>query len=144
MTKGLNWRGFVAVGVGGVLGCWLRYVLSTVFNSLSPHLPPGTLAANWIAAFFIGCLVGIFQRFETLPMELRLFTTTGILGGLSTYSTFSAEAVTLLLAGHYDWFAVHIFSHLIGSLALTLLGIYLVHAVLSKRYQEMDNPEPEK
>lgn len=142
--KGLNLRGFAAVGVGGIMGCWLRYILSAMFNSLSPHLPPGTLAANWIAAFFIGCLVGVFQRFETLPIELRLFTTTGILGGLSTYSTFSAEAGGLLLAGHYGWFTVHVVSHLVGSLTLTLLGMYLVHVLLRKRYRDMDNPEPEK
>ncbi|GLQ99050.1 CrcB family protein [Dyella mobilis] len=75
--EALNLRGFFAVGVGGVLGCWLRYILSVTFNSLFPHLPPGTLAANWIAAFLIGCLIGIFQRFEALPIELHLFTTTG-------------------------------------------------------------------
>lgn len=142
--RGVNWRGFAAVGLGGVLGCWLRYILSVSLNPLFPHLPPGTLAANWIAAFFIGCLVGIFQRFETLPAELRLFTTTGILGGLSTYSTFSSEAVSFLLAGHYGWFVMHVISHLFGSLLLTLLGIYLVHKAFHQPYREMDNPEPEK
>jgi CrcB protein len=144
MKKDLNWRGFAAVSVGGIIGCWLRYILSALFNPLFLNLPPGTLAANLIAAFAIGCLVGIFQRFEALPVELRLFTTTGILGGLSTYSTFSAEAVSFLLAGHYGWFAIHVLSHLVGSLSLTLLGIYLVHTLLGRRYRDMDNPEPEK
>jgi CrcB protein len=142
--RDVTWRGFAAVGIGGVLGCWLRYILSAMFNSLFLNLPPGTLAANWIAAFSIGCLMGMFQRFETLPVEVRLFATTGVLGGLSTYSTFSAEAVHLLLAGNYAWFAIHVASHVIGSLALTLAGIYLVHALFGRPYREMDNPEPEK
>jgi fluoride exporter len=137
-------KGFIAVGLGGVLGCWLRYILSVLFNSLFPHLPPGTLAANWIAGFFMGCLIGVFRRFNTLPAEVRLFTTTGIIGGLSTYSTFSSEAVGLLLAGHYGWFTAHVASHLIGTLSLTLLGIYLAHLCFGERYEQMDNPEPEK
>jgi fluoride exporter len=78
------------------------------------------------------------------PVELRLFTTTGILGGLSTYSTFSQEAVSFLLAGHYGWFVLHVLSHLIGSLALTLLGIYLMHKAFHRPYREMDVPDPEK
>lgn len=141
--RDLTWRGFVAVGIGGVLGCWLRYILAVFLNPLFLPLPPGTLAANWIAAFLIGCLVGVFQRVQTLPTELRLFTTTGILGGLSTYSTFSSEAVSFLLAGHYEWFAIHVASHVVGSLALTLVGIYLVHVVVHRPHREMDNPKPE-
>lgn len=102
------------------------------------------MAANWIAGFIMGCLVGIFQRFNTLPVEVRLFMTTGIIGGFSTYSTFSSEAVKLLLDGQYGWFAAHVLSHLIGTLALTLFGIFLMHVLFGKRYVEMDNPEPEK
>lgn len=142
--KDLTWRGFIAVGLGGLLGCWLRYILSALFNPLFLHLPPGTLAANWSAGFVMGCLIGVFQRFQTLPVEVRLFAATGVIGGLSTYSTFSSEAVGLLLGGQYGWFATHVFSHLLGTLALTLLGIYLMHVCFGKRYEEMDNPEPEK
>jgi fluoride exporter len=142
--KDLSWRKFAAVGVGGILGCWLRYVLSAVLNPLFPDLPLGTLASNLIAAFFIGCMLGIFRHFEKLPAELRLFTTTGVLGGLSTYSTFSAEAVNVLLAGRYGWFAIHVLSHLIGSFAATLLGIYLMNVLFNRRPWEIDNPKSEK
>jgi fluoride exporter len=142
--KDLTWRGFIAVGLGGVFGCWLRYILSAIFNPAFPHLPPGTLAANWIAGFVMGCLIGVFQRFQTLPVEVRLFAATGVIGGLSTYSTFSSEAVGLLLSGQYAWFATHVITHLLGTLTLTFLGIYLMHACFGKRYEEMDNPEPEK
>ena len=92
----------------------------------------------------MGCLIGVFQSFRNLSVELRLFTATGLIGGLSTYSTFSSEAVTLLFAGRYGWFAAHIATHLIGTLALTLLGIYLMHLCFRERYVRMDNPEPEK
>ena len=142
--KDVTWRGFIAVGFGGVLGCWCRYILSVLLNPLSLHLPPGTLASNWIAGFIMGCLIGIFQRFQTLPLEARLFATTGVIGGLSTFSTFSSEAAGLLLDGHYGWFAAHVASHLKGTLALTSLGAYLMHLCFGKRYQQMDNPEPEK
>lgn len=142
--KDVTWRNMAAVGAGGVLGCWLRYILGVLLNPMFPHLPPGTLAANWIAGFIMGCLIGVFQRFQTLPVAVRLFTTTGIIGGLSTYSTFSSEAVELLLAGNYAWFAMHVASHLIGTLALTILGIYLMHVCFGTRYVQMDNPEPEK
>jgi CrcB protein len=142
--KDVTWKGFIAVGLGGVLGCWLRYILSVLFNPVFLHLPPGTLAANWTAGFIMGCLIGIFRRFQALPVEVRLFATTGVIGGLSTYSTFSSEAVGLLLDGHYGWFAAHVCSHLIGTLGLTLLGIYLMHLCFGKRYEDMDNPEPEK
>ena len=142
--KDVTWKGFIMVGAGGMLGCWSRYILSDLFNPIVPHLPLGTLAANWIAGFVMGCLIGVFQRFTNLSPELRLFTTTGLVGGLSTYSTFSAEATTLLFAGRYGWFAAHIATHLIGTLVLTLLGIYLMHRLFGERYGQMDNPEPEK
>jgi CrcB protein len=142
--KDVTWKGFLMVGAGGVLGCWSRYILSELFNPVLPYLPLGTLAANWIAGFAMGCLIGIFDRFTSLSLETRLFAATGLIGGLSTYSTFSSEAITLLFAGHYGWFAAHIATHLIGTLALTLLGIYLMHLCFGERYKTMDNPEPEK
>lgn len=142
--KDVTWKGFIMVGAGGIFGCWFRYLLSDFLNPIVLHLPLGTLTANLIAGFVMGCLIGIFQTFTSLPVELRLFTATGLMGGLSTYSTFSSEAVTLLFAGRYGWFAAHIASNLFGTLALTLLGIYLMHVCFRERYAQMDNPEPEK
>lgn len=126
----MSYSGFLAVGIGGVLGCWLRWVLSILLNPLFPTLPLGTLAANLIGGLLMGCVLGIFDHFQTLPPELRLFIATGFLGGLTTFSTFSAESTTLLLRQQYLWFAGHVAVHLIGSIALTITGIALMRALL--------------
>jgi CrcB protein len=129
-THDVSYSGFLAVGIGGVLGCWLRWVLSILLNPLFPTLPLGTLAANLIGGLLMGCVLGIFDHFQTLPPELRLFIATGFLGGLTTFSTFSAESTTLLLRQQYLWFAGHVAVHLIGSIALTITGIALMRALL--------------
>ena len=126
----MGFTGFIAVGVGGALGCWLRWGLGTLLNHLFPTLPPGTLAANLLGALIMGCMLGIFDQFQTLPVELKLFVLTGFLGGLTTFSTFSAEATTLLLRQQYFWFGSHVAAHLIGSLTMTVLGLMLTRSVL--------------
>lgn len=126
----MSFHGFIAVGLGGVIGCWLRWVLSVLLNPLFPNLPLGTLAANLVGGFLMGCLMGVFEQFQSLPPELRLFALTGFLGGLTTFSTFSAEADTLLLRQQYLWFGAHVAVHLIGSLSLTLVGLALARGLL--------------
>jgi len=122
--------GFLAVGIGGMLGCWLRWMLGMLLNPIFPTIPLGTLAANLGGGLLMGCMMGIFEHFQTLPPELRLLIMTGFLGGLTTFSTFSAEADTLLLRGQYLWFATHVVVHLLGSLGMTILGIFLTRGLL--------------
>jgi fluoride exporter len=126
----VNFSGFLAVGLGGALGCWLRWILGVLFNPIFPTLPLGTLAANLSGGLLMGCMMGVFEHFQTLPPEMRLFVMTGFLGGLTTFSTFSAEADTLLLRGQYLWFGTHVAVHLLGSLAMTILGIFLTRGLL--------------
>ena len=126
----MSYSGFLAVGIGGVLGCWLRWVLAVLLNPLFPTVPLGTLAANLIGGLLMGCVLGIFDHFQTLPLELKLFVATGCLGGLTTFSTFSAESTSLLLRQQYLWFAGHVAIHVIGSITLTIAGIALVRALL--------------
>ncbi|GLQ52170.1 fluoride efflux transporter CrcB [Dyella flava] len=126
----MSLSGFVAVGLGGALGCWMRWILGILLNPIFPTLPLGTLAANLSGGLIMGCMMGIFEHFQTLPPELRLFVMTGFLGGLTTFSTFSAEADTLLLRGQYLWFGTHVAVHLLGSLAMTILGIFLTRGLL--------------
>lgn len=115
-----------AVGGGAALGAWLRWGLGILLNPVFPALPFGTLAANLIAGLIMGFVMEFGARHASLPPDLRLLITTGFLGGLSTFSTFSAESVTLFLRREILWGVIHTTSHLLGSLALTVLGIYLV------------------
>ena len=120
---------FAAVGIGAALGAWLRWFLGMGLNLLVPSLPLGTLAANLIGGYLIGVAVALFEQHAFLPPELRLFVITGFLGGLTTYSTFSAESVSLLASGRYGWAATHTLAHLGGSLAMTALGIFSVRVL---------------
>ncbi len=118
--------GFLAVGAGAVLGAWLRWALSVGLNGVVPNLPLGTLTVNLAGGFIIGVGVELFALHPVLAPELRLFVITGFLGSLTTFSAFSAEAVGLLQRGLYGWAFVLIAAHLLGSLAMTLLGIAAV------------------
>ena len=126
----MSFAGFVAVGLGGMLGCWLRWILGMLLNPVFPTLPLGTLAANLIGGIVMGLVMALFSHFPGVPHALHLFATTGFLGGLTTFSTFSAEANTLLLRRQTRWAFIHIVAHLAGTLSLTMLGIVLVRSVL--------------
>jgi CrcB protein len=117
-------RSFLAVAVGGMLGCLARWLLAIVMNRLFPAIPPGTLAANYIGCYIIGVAVGIFAFSPTIAPEWRLFVATGFCGGLTTFSTFSVEIVALLNAGRTAMAAWAVALHLFGSLGMTIAGIY--------------------
>jgi fluoride exporter len=119
----VNVTGAIAVAIGGVLGAWSRWGLGYLLNALLPTLPPGTLTANLVGGYLIGFFVELFSLHSEIPPEAALFVITGFLGALTTFSTFSAEAVTLLIRGQYIWAICHITSHLAGSLMMTVLGI---------------------
>ncbi len=121
--------GFFAVGVGAVLGAWLRWWLGIALNAVTPNLPLGTLAANLIGGYLVGVAVEYFSQQGGIPVEMRLFVITGFLGGLTTFSSFSAEAVGLLMQSRYAWAALLISSHLIGSIIMTVLGIFTVRGL---------------
>jgi len=118
-----------AVGIGGALGSLLRWALSLRLNGLFPALPPGTLLSNLIAGYLIGLAVAFFARAPHLSGEWRLFVITGLMGGLSTFSTFSAEVVVHLQQGRWSWAAGEIAVHVIASIVMTLLGIATVAAL---------------
>jgi CrcB protein len=122
----MNGAGFLAVGLGAAFGAWLRWGLSVALNHLTPNLPLGTLTANVVGAYLIGIAVEIVMHHSLLTPEWRLFIITGFLGGLTTFSTFSAEAVGLLSRQQYGWAMGLIVTHLAGSLLMTALGIMTV------------------
>ena len=127
----MNGAAFLAVGAGAALGAWLRWGLSAALNHLTPNLPLGTLASNIIGGYLIGVAVEVLVHHSLLSPEWRLFIITGFLGGLTTFSTFSAEAVGLLSRAQYGWAIALIGAHLAGSLIMTVLGIMTVRALMT-------------
>ncbi|CAM9821351.1 unnamed protein product [Phaeothamnion confervicola] len=115
---------FMAVGIGAALGAWLRWMLSTWFNPVAPTLPLGTLAANLVGGYLVGVAVAYFAANSSLAPEWRLLCITGFLGGLTTFSTFSAESVQMLMAAQYGSAVLHTSAHLAGSLAATFAGFW--------------------
>jgi CrcB protein len=107
----------------------LRWGLSTWLNPANPNLPLGTLAANLGGGYLIGIGVAFFAANASLAPEWRLACITGFLGALTTFSTFSAESMELLIAGRYGAAAVHSGVHLFGSLAATFLGFLSYRAL---------------
>ncbi|CAB3769711.1 fluoride efflux transporter CrcB [Paraburkholderia solisilvae] len=113
----------LAVGIGGALGSLFRWFLAIRMNGLFPALPLGTLAANLIAGYIIGVAIAFFARNPNLAPEWRLFVITGLMGGLSTFSTFSAEVVQRLQEGRLGWAMGEIAIHVGASVIATLAGL---------------------
>ena len=117
------WKAILAIGSGGALGALLRWWLGLKLNAYLPAIPPGTLAANLIGGYVVGMAVAFFGTYSALAPEWRLFVITGFCGGLTTFSTFSAEVVTLMQQGRAPWALGAAGAHLIGSIVMTFAGI---------------------
>lgn len=122
----MNW---LAVGVGAALGAWLRWGAGLLLNGLNPLLPMGTLAVNLVGGFIMGLAFGFFNDMPQLAPQWRLFVMTGFLGGLTTFSTYSAEAMLLLQRGDYGWAFAHAALHLVGSIACCIAGLAAYRAL---------------
>jgi CrcB protein len=117
----------IAIFLGAGLGALLRWWLGGQLNNLFPTIPPGTLSANLIGGYIIGVAVAFFATYTAIAPEWRLFIITGFCGGLTTFSTFSAEIVTLLQDGRNIWAIAAAAVHLFGSVLMTLAGIGTVN-----------------
>jgi fluoride exporter len=120
------WKSTVAVCVGASLGALLRWWLGALLNSLFPTVPPGTLAANLVGGYIIGLAIAFFAAYSAIAPEWRLLVITGFCGGLTTFSTFSAEVVTLLQQGRMLWACGAAAAHVAGSVLMTFAGIATV------------------
>ena len=118
---------FIAIGAGAALGAWLRWILGVRLNV--PGWPWGTLAANLAGGYLIGLLLAVITAHPEWPAWIRLAAITGFLGGLTTFSTFSAETVELLQRGAYGTALLYAAASLSGSLCLTALGFATAHAL---------------
>jgi CrcB protein len=112
------WRSMVAVAMGGILAMFLNHYFPTV--------PPGTLAANLVGCYIIGVALAFFTQYPAFAPEWRLFVTTGFCGGLTTFSTFSAEVVFLMQSGRIGGAFMALTANLVGSLLMTFAGIATV------------------
>jgi len=119
----------VAVFVGAGLGACLRFALGEALNRVLPAMPLGTLAANLIGGYLVGLAIGFFAWRAELSPLWRLLCITGFLGGLTTFSTFSAEVINALGRGEPGWALGIAAAHLFGSLALTALGLATARAL---------------
>jgi len=117
--------GFVAVGIGAVLGAWARWGLGVWMNSADRALPWGTLLANLAGGLLVGAAVAWFSRHPHLDPAWRLFAITGFMGALTTFSTFSIESLGMLQRGAFGWALAHAGLHLFGSLAAAAIGYRL-------------------
>ena len=120
---------FLAVGSGAAIGAWLRWGLGALFNPVFPTLPLGTLAANLFGSLLMGLVLGFMSQIQALPPEVRLAVATGFLGALTTFSTFSAETVTLIGRGQWGWAMAAIGLHVAGALTMTGIGLAIAYAI---------------
>jgi CrcB protein len=120
---------WAAVGIGAALGAWLRWGLTIFLGQLHSHIQLGTLVANLVGGYLIGLGLGFFGSYPGLSPEWRLFVITGFLGGLTTFSSFSGEAMVLLQRGHYGWALGHSAVHMLGSIGCCIAGFATWRAI---------------
>ena len=119
----MNLVAAVAIFVGAGFGACLRWCLGIWFDAAFPQIPLGTLAANVLGGLLMGLALGWFAQDQALPPALRLALTTGFIGGLTTFSAFSAESAALVLRGQYGWACLHAGAHMGASLLAVLGGL---------------------
>lgn len=120
------WNSAILIFIGSGFGALVRWGLGLWLNPLFPTIPLGTLSANVIGGLLMGLLMGAFAQYGSLPVALRLALATGFLGGLTTFSTFSAETSTLLLRAEFGSALAMVALHVVGSVLATLAGAALV------------------
>jgi CrcB protein len=122
------WPSILAIFCGAGLGALLRAGFNVLAVGVASTLPLGTFISNMVGGYFIGIAVAFFGSNPNLSPEWRLFVITGFLGGLTTFSSYSVEVVALIERGEFAWALGTALLHVLGSLALTFLGIWTFHS----------------
>ena len=119
----------IYVGIGGCIGAIFRYLISIFSNKIFTYkLPVGTLIANILGAILIGAIMQITIKTDIISPQMKLFLTTGIMGGLTTFSTFSYETMSLIEKGNITLG----FTNIILNLFLSLGGVYIGEIIINK------------
>jgi len=129
ITSPFTWINFVAIGCGAAIGAWTRWGLGVWLNPGSDRFPVGTFAANLGGSYLIGLAVAWTLVNPEWSPTLRLMLVTGLLGALTTFSTFSAETVTFLHQGRFGLGVFYALATLLGCLAMTALGWFTLNAL---------------
>ena len=116
-------KSLLVIAIGASLGAGLRWLLGIKLNALFPTIPPGTVVANMVGGYIIGLALAFLAASPSLSPEWRLLIITGFCGGLTTFSTFSAETVALIQEGRLLWAFGSISLHVVGSLTMTAAGL---------------------
>ena len=123
----MSWQAILAIGSGGFIGAVLRVYLNGLISHRLPHdIPYGTLGVNLIGSFLMGVLVAYFMYTSYLSVNTKSFLSTGILGALTTYSTFAIESLLLLQGGHILLAGINIVLNAFGTILMAGSGFYLV------------------
>ena len=123
------WLSILAIFFGAGLGALLRAGFNFLSVSAASIIPLGTLLSNMVGGYLVGLAVAFFGNNPQLSPEWRLLVVTGFLGGLTTFSSFSAEVVAFIQRGEFTWALGTAMLHLVGSLLLTFLGILTYQAL---------------
>lgn len=126
MNSAINFINVCAVGLGAALGAWARWGLGLVLNAIIPSVPIGTLIANLSGGLLMGMVIGLIGLGGLDSQSVRLFVTTGFLGGLTTFSAFTGESLSLLYRHEYYLATLHTFGHVLGALLMAAIGVALV------------------
>ena len=120
----------LAIGSGGFIGAILRAYLNGVISHKLPHeLPYGTLGVNLLGSFIMGVLIAYFMHTNVFSISVKSFLSTGILGALTTYSTFAIESSLLLEGGHIISALANISLNAFGSIIMAGSGFYLIKLI---------------
>ena len=129
MNPVINFANILSIGVGAALGAWSRWGLGLAFNAILPSFPLGTLVANLAGGLMMGVAMGLIGLGSLDSASLRLFVTTGFLGGLTTFSAFTGESLALLHRQEYTLAALHACSHVFGALLMAALGVAFIEYI---------------